>query len=91
MKPSRASNTNELGGAVDKNDQPDPDPGSVAALENLDPNMPQYVSENGGYTSHPGKEILRWLTPVPPERPLPPRSSGSSLDKQEQLKENTAE
>ncbi len=38
---------NELGGAVDKNDQPNPgNPAYVAALQNLDGDMPQYISDN---------------------------------------------
>lgn len=38
---------NELGGAVDNNDQPNPgNPAYVAALENLDEDMPQYISDN---------------------------------------------
>ena len=38
---------NELGGAVDRHDQPNPgNPSYIAALENLDGDMPQYVSDN---------------------------------------------
>ena len=38
---------NELGGAVDRNDQPNPgNPAYVAALQNLDGDMPQYISDN---------------------------------------------
>jgi hypothetical protein len=38
---------NELGGAVDKNDNPNPgNPDYVAALEKLDGDMPQYISDN---------------------------------------------
>jgi hypothetical protein len=38
---------NELGGAVDHNDQPNPgNPAYVAALQNLDADMPQYISDN---------------------------------------------
>jgi hypothetical protein len=38
---------NELGGAVDHNDQPNPgNPAYVAALQNLDSDMPQYISDN---------------------------------------------
>jgi hypothetical protein len=38
---------NELGGAVDKNDQPNPgNPAYLAALQNLDGDMPQYISDN---------------------------------------------
>jgi len=38
---------NELGGAVDHNDQPNPgNPAYIAALENLDGDMPQYISDN---------------------------------------------
>lgn len=38
---------NELGGAVDRNDQPNPgNPPYVAALQNLDGDMPQYISDN---------------------------------------------
>lgn len=38
---------NELGGAVDKNDQPNPgNPAYIAALQNLDGDMPQYISDN---------------------------------------------
>ena len=38
---------NELGGAVDRHDQPNPgNPAYIAALENLDGDMPQYVSDN---------------------------------------------
>jgi hypothetical protein len=38
---------NELGGAVDHNDQPNPgNPAYVAALQNLDGDMPQYISDN---------------------------------------------
>ena len=38
---------NELGGAVDKNDHPNPgNPAYVAALQNLDSDMPQYISDN---------------------------------------------
>jgi len=38
---------NELGGAVDQNDQPNPgNPAYVAALQNLDGDMPQYISDN---------------------------------------------
>ena len=38
---------NELGGAVDNNDQPNPgNPAYLAALENLDGDMPQYISDN---------------------------------------------
>jgi hypothetical protein len=38
---------NELGGAVDNKDQPNPgNPAYVAALENLDSDMPQYISDN---------------------------------------------
>jgi hypothetical protein len=38
---------NELGGAVDRNDNPNPgNPAYVAALENLDGDMPQYISDN---------------------------------------------
>ena len=38
---------NELGGAVDKNDNPNPgNPSYIAALQNLDGDMPQYISDN---------------------------------------------
>jgi hypothetical protein len=38
---------NELGGAVDANDKPNPgNPAYVAALQNLDGDMPQYISDN---------------------------------------------
>jgi hypothetical protein len=38
---------NELGGAVDHNDQPNPgNPPYIAALQNLDGDMPQYISDN---------------------------------------------
>ena len=38
---------NELGGAVDHNDQPNPgNPAYVAALQQLDGDMPQYISDN---------------------------------------------
>ena len=38
---------NELGGAVDHNDKPNPgNPAYVAALQNLDGDMPQYISDN---------------------------------------------
>jgi hypothetical protein len=38
---------NELGGAVDRNDQPNPgNPAYLAALQNLDGDMPQYISDN---------------------------------------------
>jgi hypothetical protein len=38
---------NELGGAVDHNDQPNPgNPAYIAALELLDTDMPQYISDN---------------------------------------------
>src|SRR6201993_4066674 len=38
---------NELGGAVDQNDQPNPgNPAYLAALQNLDGDMPQYISDN---------------------------------------------
>ena len=38
---------NELGGAVDQNDQPNPgNPAYIAALQNLDGDMPQYISDN---------------------------------------------
>jgi hypothetical protein len=38
---------NELGGAVDHNDQPNPgNPAYIAALQNLDADMPQYISDN---------------------------------------------
>src|SRR5579859_3394641 len=38
---------NELGGAVDHNDQPNPgNPAYIAALQNLDSDMPQYISDN---------------------------------------------
>ena len=38
---------NELGGAVDRNDQPNPgNPAYMAALQNLDGDMPQYISDN---------------------------------------------
>src|SRR5437588_520023 len=38
---------NELGGAVDKNDQPNPgNPAYIAALQNLDGDMPQYISDH---------------------------------------------
>ena len=38
---------NELGGAVDHNDQPNPgNPAYIAALQNLDGDMPQYISDN---------------------------------------------
>ena len=38
---------NELGGAVDENDQPNPgNPAYVAALSNLDGDLPQYISDN---------------------------------------------
>jgi hypothetical protein len=38
---------NELGGAVDQNDNPNPgNPSYVAALGNLDGDMPQYISDN---------------------------------------------
>jgi hypothetical protein len=38
---------NELGGAVDHNDKPNPgNPDYVAALSNLDGDMPQYISDN---------------------------------------------
>jgi hypothetical protein len=38
---------NELGGAVDNNDNPNPgNPAYVAALQNLDGDMPQYISDN---------------------------------------------
>jgi hypothetical protein len=38
---------NELGGAVDHNDNPNPgNPSYIAALSNLDGDMPQYISDN---------------------------------------------
>jgi hypothetical protein len=38
---------NELGGAVDRNDQPNPgNPAYIAALQQLDSDMPQYISDN---------------------------------------------
>jgi hypothetical protein len=38
---------NELGGAVDQHDQPNPgNPAYLAALQNLDGDMPQYISDN---------------------------------------------
>ena len=38
---------NELGGAVDNNDNPNPGNSAyIAALENLDSDMPQYISDN---------------------------------------------
>ena len=38
---------NELGGAVDRNHQPNPgNPAYVAALQRLDGDMPQYISDN---------------------------------------------
>ena len=38
---------NELGGAVDRNDNPNPgNPSYLAALANLDADMPQYISDN---------------------------------------------
>jgi Ferritin-like domain len=38
---------NELGGAVDQDDQPNPgNPAYMAALQNLDGDMPQYISDN---------------------------------------------
>ena len=38
---------NELGGAVDRSDQPNPgNPAYVAALQNIDADMPQYISDN---------------------------------------------
>jgi hypothetical protein len=38
---------NELGGAVDHKDQPNPgNPAYIAALQNLDGDMPQYISDN---------------------------------------------
>ena len=38
---------NELGGAVDHNDQPNPgNPAYITALQNLDGDMPQYISDN---------------------------------------------
>jgi hypothetical protein len=38
---------NELGGQVDHNDNPNPgNPAYVAALQNLDSDMPQYISDN---------------------------------------------
>src|SRR5580704_8234080 len=38
---------NELGGAVNHNDNPNPgNPAYVAALQNLDGDMPQYISDN---------------------------------------------
>src|SRR5579864_4173970 len=38
---------NELGGAVDHNDNPNPgNPAYVTALQNLDTDMPQYISDN---------------------------------------------
>jgi len=38
---------NELGGAVDHNDRPNPgNPAYIAALQNLDGDMPQYISDN---------------------------------------------
>ena len=38
---------NELGGQVDHNDNPNPgNPDYIAALENLDGDMPQYISDN---------------------------------------------
>jgi hypothetical protein len=38
---------NELGGAVDQNDQPNPgNPAYLGALQNLDGDMPQYISDN---------------------------------------------
>jgi hypothetical protein len=38
---------NELGGAVDQNDQPNSgNPAYIAALQNLDGDMPQYISDN---------------------------------------------
>ena len=38
---------NELGGQVDHNDNPNPgNPAYIAALENLDGDMPQYISDN---------------------------------------------
>jgi hypothetical protein len=38
---------NELGGQVDHNDNPNPgNPAYIAALQNLDGDMPQYISDN---------------------------------------------
>ena len=38
---------NELGGQVDNNDKPNPgNPAYIAALQNLDGDMPQYISDN---------------------------------------------
>ena len=38
---------NELGGQVDNNDNPNPgNPAYIAALQNLDGDMPQYISDN---------------------------------------------
>ena len=38
---------NELGGAVDHKDQPNPgNPAYIAALQNLDGDMPQYIFDN---------------------------------------------
>src|ERR1700674_4151120 len=41
---------NELGGGVDANDNPNPgNPAYVTALQNLDGDMPQYISDNTDY------------------------------------------
>ena len=71
---------NELGGAVDHNDQPNPgNPAYIAALQNLDGDMPQYISDNtddeishaaflNAYLASKGEQVVN----LDPFRVLPP-------------------
>ena len=74
---------NELGGAVDHNDNPNPgNPSYVAALSNLDSDMPQYISDNtddeishaafiNAYLEYKGEEPVN----LKPFQTLPPSAA----------------
>src|ERR1700676_327402 len=54
---------NELGGQVDHNDNPNPgNPAYVAALQNLDGDMPQYISDNTADEITPRHFLNAYLT-----------------------------
>jgi len=54
---------NELGGQVDQNDNPNPgNPAYVAALQQLDGDMPQYISDNTDDEISHGKFLNAYLT-----------------------------
>ena len=81
---------NELGGAVDHNDQPNPgNPAYIAALQNLDGDMPQYISDNtddeishaaflNAYLASKGEQIVN----LDPFRVLPPtKATGANQNR----------